>query len=118
MKVALAQTEKNLVKKSSKKNVNECIFEILFEKKPKSKNEIVTEIALERLQKIHIELTAEQFATEEIQKEFNSIYVTCKNGFEASICKGHTNASFNYNPLYEKYTFQKTNNGNFEVVTK
>lgn len=125
LNLAINATAKNVsTKKTSKKSVNDCLYEILFENDTKkTKSELIAEISLERLQAIHEKLDAKKFATEEVQSEFSKINVTVKNGFEAAICKGHTNASFNYNPKFDKYTFRKTsefknNESLFEVVLK
>lgn len=106
MKLALEATNKNLVTKTSKKGVNDLLVEMLLNKKL-TKNEIISEISMTRLLDKYPEMTEEQFMTEEIQKEFNQINTTVKNGFEQSWARGQNNASFHYNENFKQYELIK-----------
>lgn len=106
MKLALEATNKNLVTKTSKKGVNDMLVELLLNKKL-TKNEIIAEISMMRLLDKYPEMTEEQFVTDEISKEFESINTTVKNGFEQSWAKGQNNASFHFNPQFKQYELIK-----------
>lgn len=105
--LALEATNKNLATKTSKKGVNDILLEILLEKS-KTKIEIISEISLMRLLEEKPNLTEVEFGTEEIQKLWNSINTTVKNGFEQSWAKGQNNASFHYNDKFKNYSLIKT----------
>jgi hypothetical protein len=121
LELAMQETEKNISKrKSSKKSINDSLFELLYKKEPQTKLQLVSAISLERLQnELDVELDAKVFATDKVKKEFTRINKTISNGFDTAVCAGKTNSSFNSNKVYsEKYELIKNINGTYTIVDK
>jgi hypothetical protein len=121
LELAMQETEKNISKKrSSRKSINDALFELLYKKEAKTKLRLVGEISLERLQnELDIEIDEKSFKTDKVKKEFERINKTVSNGFDTAVCAGKTNSSFNSNKVYrDKYELIKNINGTYTIIDK
>lgn len=118
--LAMSATKNNITTTSTRKSINDSLFEILFTGKEElSKAELIARISLERMEaKTDGELTAEIFNSEEGQKQFKAINKTVKNGFETAVCQGSTSASFCSNKRYVDYELSRLPNGNYTITKK
>lgn len=120
LELAMSATQKNITKgRSSRKSINDSLLELLYGKdgKPMTKLEVVGAISLERLHsEFEGEVTAKNFGSDEVQKEFKRINKTVSNGFDTAVCAGKTSASFCSNKRFENYELVKNANGTYEIV--
>lgn len=119
LEMAINATEQNLVKKTSKKSINDMLVKLLFdEKKVLTKLQIIGHISYDRLLKSNDEKELEKLSKDDLFKLLKPIQITVKNGFEASVCNGQNNASFSYNKKYDKYELIKNNDDTFTIKLK
>lgn len=119
--MALNFTTKNLVKRgneSSKKTNNDYLLELLLDAKPLTRIEIVSKIALKKMEEqMEQKLTTEWFEDEAFQINFNKMITTVKNAVDTSISKSNNNSSFHFNPKFAEYEMQETNH-KYTIVKK
>lgn len=115
--LALAQTRNNITTTSSRKSISDSLVELIKDN-PMTKVDIVSAITLDRLQESSsVEINADNFMDDDVQKKFSSINKTVSNGFDTAVCNGKTNASFSFNEKYNQYTLVK-DKGMYSIVDK
>lgn len=113
---ALQQTETNVVKvRSSKKSNNDRLLEMLLDKEPMTKLEIVAKISLDRMNEIE-EVTEKSFKDEKFLEDFKKMNKTVNNGFDTSVSNSNNNSSFSYNEKYNEYTLSKTEDRKWTIT--
>ena len=108
LSMAIAATEKNVVKSSTTKNINSYLFEILFEKKQKlTKENLIGIISFERMSLKDPQGLTKIENVEQMTKFLKGENITVKNGFETSWSKAQNNSSFHFNETYKNYKLEK-----------
>lgn len=120
-KLAIQSTEKNVVKKRKVKNINESLMEILYKKDVNyTREQLIGLISLERMTKDLGEDKVLKLAEddEKFTKAIKPYNKTVKNGLDQSFAQGQNNASFHYNPKYNKYKLFIDDQGYARITDK
>ena len=107
-------------KGSKKRNVNTCLFELLFNQKQKlTRQQCLMEAAKMRFTDVHGEDLNKVFKDDaEVAAAFKKELLTTSNGIDQSFANGQNNASFNNSKYFEGYSLQETKpgSGTYEIV--
>jgi len=109
-------TIKNIVKKSSRKSINNYIIDILKDNQKKTRIQLVNEITLLRLQETE-KVSDASFTDEKFLEKFSKMNKTVKNGVDTSVSNSQNRSSFNFNPDFNK-SFVLTKNSSNEFFLK
>ena len=113
----LERTQKNVQTKTTKKNVCDSLHELLSNKQPIDRQELIGLITYERIKDEFPQLDENSKLTDEQLKRIDSINITVKNGIDTAVCSGKTPSSYNSNPKYNK-TWKLIKDGSMISIVK
>jgi len=100
-----SRTRKN-IKRSTRKNTCDMIHELLYNKEPMERDELVGEILYLRLKDKYPDLKNIE-DLKDSDKIIDSLEVTSKNGLDTALAKGKGSSSYYSNKKYQDYQLIK-----------
>jgi len=116
VELAKLVANQNLGKSSNRgKSTNDYLVEILLNKKPLTRPEIVEQVLATKF-KVKLEtIIAESKTQEDMITASQKLYKTAKNSVDTSLSNSNNNSSFSFNPNYKHLTIVKEN-GTYTIV--